>query len=84
MGCKINNLPWGSMDIFWNCASTANNFTTGAISEYADQTLSRHSREVLTTTWRSMIPSVAQLKNTGADQVIAHLARVKRSMNDST
>jgi len=40
--------------------------------------LTRHSREVMTFT-----PSVAQLKDIGTEQVIATLARVKRSINDS-
>jgi len=40
--------------------------------------LTRHSREVMTLT-----PSVPQLKDIGTDQVIATLARVKRSINDS-
>lgn len=46
--------------------------------EYADLALSRHSREVLTTTLQSTMPSAA-----GADHVITHLARVKRNMNDT-
>ena len=40
--------------------------------------LTRHSREVMTLT-----PSVAQLKDIGSDQVVATLARVKRSINGS-
>ena len=47
--------------------------------------LSRHSREVLTTSYlQGMTPSFAQLtKSVESDQVIATLARVKRSINDS-
>ena len=53
------------------------------VPEYAEQTLSRQSREALATALQSMVPSVAELKNTGADQVIAHVGRAKRSMNTS-
>lgn len=53
------------------------------VSDYAEQSLSRQSREVLTTSLQNMVPSFAELKNTSADQVIAHVGRIKRSMNNS-
>lgn len=53
------------------------------VSDYAEQSLSRQSREVLTTSLQSVVPSFAELKNTSADQMIAHVGRVKRSMNNS-
>lgn len=47
--------------------------------------LSRHSREVITTPLRDMVPSVAQFtRSIGSDQVIDAITRVKRSINETT
>ncbi|XP_058949169.2 protein YIPF3 [Pocillopora verrucosa] len=53
--------------------------------ESAEMVLSRHSREVVTTPLRDMVPSVAQFtKSIGSDQVLDAMARVKRSINETT
>ena len=54
------------------------------LPESAEMVLSRHSREVVTTPLRDMVPSVAQFtKSIGSDQVLDAMARVKRSINES-
>lgn len=53
--------------------------------ESPDMILSRHSREVITTPLRDMVPSVAQFtRSIGSDQVIDAITRVKRSINETT
>lgn len=71
------------MTIFWKISARPCLTNSMSLSEYADVGLSRYSRDVLTTSLQNVMPSAAQLRNTGADQVVAHLGRVKRSMNGS-
>lgn len=53
------------------------------IAEYVDQTLSRHSREVFTTSLQNMVASPVQRRVTETYQVVSTLHRLKRSINAS-
>lgn len=53
------------------------------IAEFVEQTLSRHSREVFTTSLHNMIASPAQMGVTEIYQVGTKLDRFERSVNAS-